>query len=70
MKNVGKVSSASVENICTIMMKNPSRASDIGTTIGSAVVSRDTKAVLSTVPDLIGFYHAGKRFFFWESLFR
>ena len=40
-------------------MTNPGRALEIGTEIGSATVSTNPKAVLSSIPDVVSFYHTG-----------
>ena len=44
----------------TNVLNNPGRALEIGANIGSAAVSRNPKAALSTIPDVIKFYHTGK----------
>ena len=55
-----------VEQLATSVMKNPERALEIGTNIGSDAVSKNLKAVLSTIPDSTHFYqnvdglHLGK----------
>ena len=45
------------------LLKKPSRALDITANIATAAASRNSKKVLSTPPDVINFYHTGKRFF-------
>ena len=59
-KNLGKISSKAGKNLATNVLKNPGRALEIGANIGTAAVSRNPNAVLSTIPDVIKFYHTGK----------
>ena len=40
--------------------KNPGRALEIGANVGSAFASRSRKAALSSLPEVIKFYHTGK----------
>ena len=42
------------------VLKNPGRALEIGANVGSAFVSKNPKAALSTLPEVINFYHTGK----------
>ena len=44
-------------------MKVPGKALDLGAKIGSAASSEKTEAALSTMPDVITFYHTGKCLF-------
>ena len=41
------------------VLKNPGRALEIGANVGSAFVSRSPKAVSSSLPEVISFYHSG-----------
>ena len=59
-KNLGKASAKAGKKLATNVLKNPGRALEIGANIGSAAVSRNPKAALSTIPDVIKFYHTGK----------
>ena len=59
-KNLGKASAKAGKKLATNVLKNPGRALEIGASIGSAAVSRNPKAALSTIPDVIKFYHTGK----------
>ena len=59
-KNLGKASAKAGKKLATNVLKNPGRALAIGANIGSAAVSRNPKAALSTIPDVIKFYHTGK----------
>ena len=59
-KNLGKASAKAGKKLATNVLKNPGRALEIGANIGSAAVSRNPKAALSTIPNIIKFYHTGK----------
>ena len=45
------------------VLKNPGRALEIGANVGTAFASRNPKAALSTLPEVINFYHTGKRLY-------
>ena len=59
-KNLGKkglnVSKKMAKNVLT----NPGRALDLTAKIATAAASRNSKQALSTLPELITFYHTGK----------
>ena len=59
-KNLGKVSSKAAEKIATNALKNPARLLEIGANVATAAVSRNPKAALSTLPEVISFCHTGK----------
>ena len=59
-KNLGKASAKAGKKLATNVLKNPGRALEVGANIGSAAVFRNPKAALSTIPDVIKFYHTGK----------
>ena len=59
-KNLGKSSVKVGKKLAKNVLKNPGRALEIGANIGSAVASRNPKAALSTLPEVINFYHKGK----------
>ena len=42
------------------VLKNPGRALEIGANVGTAFASRSPKAALSSLPEVINFYHTGK----------
>ena len=42
------------------VLKNPTRALDITANIATAAASRQTKNVMSTLPEIITFYHTGE----------
>ena len=59
-KNLGKNSVKVGKKLAKNVLKNPSRALDITANIASAAASRSPKNVLSTLPEVINFYHTGK----------
>ena len=59
-KNLGKSSVKVGKKLAKNVLKNPSRALDITANIATAAASRSSKHVLSTVPEVINFYHTGK----------
>ena len=42
------------------VLRNPGRALEIGANVGSAFATRSPKAALSSLPEVINFYHTGK----------
>ena len=42
------------------VFKNPGRAPEIGANVESAFATRSPKAALSSLPEVINFYHTGK----------
>ena len=59
-KNLGKVSSRAAKNVATNALKNPARFLEIGANVATAAVSKNPKAALSTLPEVITLYHTGK----------
>ena len=59
-KNLGKVSSKADKKLATNVLKNPGRALEIGANIATAAATKSPKAALSTLPEVINFYHTGK----------
>ena len=59
-KNLGKVSSKAAKKLASKVLKNPSRFLEIGANVATAATSRNPKAALSTLPEVIKFYHTGK----------
>ena len=59
-KNLGKVSSKAAKKLAKNALKNPSRFLEIGANVAAATASRNPKAALSTLPEVIDFYHTGK----------
>ena len=59
-KNWGKTSAKAGKKLATNVLKNPSRALEIGANVATAAASRIPEAALSTLPELIIFYNTGK----------
>ena len=59
-KNLGKIYSKAGKKLATNVLKNPSRALEIGANVATAAATKTPKAALSTLPEVINFYHTGK----------
>ena len=59
-KNLGKISAKAGKNLATNALKNPAKFLEIGANVATAAASRNPKAALSTLPEVIKFYHTGK----------
>ena len=59
-KNLGKISAKAGKKLATNAFKNPARFFEIGANVATAAPSRNPKAALSTLPEVINFYHTGK----------
>ena len=65
-KNLGKISAETGKKLATNVLKNPTRALEIGANVATAAASRNPKAASSTLPEVIKFYqerqslHLGK----------
>ena len=62
-KSLGIIPAKAVKNLATDALKNPARFLEIGSNIATAAASRNPKASLSTLPEVINFYHTGKSFY-------
>ena len=59
-KNLGKISAKAGKKLATNALKNPARFLEFGANVATAAASRNPKATLSTLPEVINFYHTGK----------
>ena len=59
-KKLGRVSGRAVKKLATNVLRNPSRFLEIVANVATAAVSKNPKAALSTLPEVINFYHTGK----------
>ena len=59
-KNLGKMSAKAGKKLAKNVLSNPARALDLTAKIATAAASRSPKAVLSTLPEVMNFYHMGK----------
>ena len=60
-KKIGKSSVKTGKKLAENELKNSERAPKIGGDNGTAAVSKSLKASLSTIPNVLKFYHNGKR---------
>ena len=59
-KNLGKASSKAAKKLAKNVLSNPGRALDLTAKIATAAATKSPKAALSTLPEVINFYHTGK----------
>ena len=59
-KNLGKISAKAGKILATNALKNPARFLEISANDATAAASRNPKAALSTLPELINFCHTAK----------
>ena len=59
-KNLGRISAKAGKKLATNLFKNPGRALEITSNIASAAATESPKAALSSLPEMINFYHIGK----------
>ena len=59
-KNLGKISAKAGKKLANNALKNPGRFLEFGANVATAAASRNPKATLSTLPEVINFYHTGK----------
>ena len=58
--NLGKISAKAGKKLATNVIKNPARALEIGANVATAAASRNPKAALSSLPEVIKFYNEGR----------
>ena len=59
-KNLGKISAKAGKKLAKNVLSNPGRALDLTAKIATAAANKSPKAALSTLPEVINFYHTGK----------
>ena len=59
-KNLGKISAKAGKKLAKNVLTNPGRALDLAAKIATAAATKSPKAALSTLPEVINFYHTGK----------
>ena len=59
-KNLGKVSAKAGKKLAKNVLSNTGRALDLTTKIATADATKNPKAALSTLPEVIKFYHTGE----------
>ena len=58
--NLGKFSAKAGKKLAKNVLSNPGRALDLIAKIAPAAATKSLKAALSTLPEVINFYHTGK----------
>ena len=59
-KSLGKISAKAGKKLAKNVLSNPGRALDLTAKIATAAAAKSPKAALSTLPEVINFYHTGK----------
>ena len=59
-KNSGKISTKANKKIATNALKNQAKIREIGANIATAAATKNPKALLSTLPEVIKFHHQGQ----------
>ena len=59
-KNFGNISSKAGKKLAKNVISNPGRALDLTAKRATAAATKSPKAALSTLPEVINFYHTGK----------
>ena len=62
-KNLGKILAKASTKLATIVLKNSRRALEVGANVAAAVLSRNPKIVLTTLPEVVNFYRKGRSVF-------
>ena len=62
-KNLGKTSAKAGKKLATNALKNPARFLETVANVATAAASRNPKAALSLLPEVVKFYHPGKGLF-------
>ena len=60
LKILGKVSAKAGKKLAKNVLSNPGRALDLTAKIATAAATKSPRAALSTLPEVINFYHTGK----------
>ena len=59
-KNLGKISAKAGKKLAKNVLSNPAQALDLTAKIATIASTKSPKAALSTLPEVINFYHTGK----------
>ena len=60
LKNLGKISAKAGKKLAKNVLSNPGRALYLTAKMATAAATKSPKAALSTLPEVINFYHTGK----------
>ena len=59
-KSLGRISAKAGKKLATNVLKNPGRALENTSNIATAAATKSPEAALSSLPEVINFYHTGK----------
>ena len=59
-KSLGRISAKAGKKLATNVIKNPGRALEVTSNFATAAATKNPKAALSSLPEVINFYHTGK----------
>ena len=62
-KNLGEKGFNASKKMAKNVLENPGRAPERGANVGTAFASRSPKAALSSLPEVVNFYHTGRGLF-------
>ena len=62
-KNLGRISAKAGKKLATNVSKNAGGALEITSNIATAAATKNPKAALSSLPEVINFYHTGKELY-------
>ena len=65
-KNLGMISAKAGKKLTTNALKNSARFLETGANVATAPASRNPKAALSALPEVINFYYTGKGLYLFE----
>ena len=57
---LGKISAKTGKKLATNFLKNTRRALEITSNVATAAATKSPKAALSSLPEVLNFYHTGK----------
>ena len=63
LKNLRRFSAEVGKNIAIRVLKNPVRALEVTSNISTVAATKNHTAALSSLPEVINFYHTGKKFY-------
>ena len=66
-KNLGNILAKAGKKLATNVLKNPARAPEIGANVATAAASRNPKAALPILPEVIKFQHDGRGLYLGKS---
>ena len=58
--NLGRISAKTGKKLTTNVLKKPSRALELSSNLATAAATKSLKVALSSLPEVISFYHTSK----------